>query len=180
MALTSACAAVQVKQIPVRSETLSVTSLCTTSSQIAAVRTLPFSSQSPLCSSLTVVRSDALCCQWKSTKAFERLLSVQRCRHVSVTRSQVAVDLGGSPSSEHKAGVGNRIKVTVPLKVYHVPKVPEFNLEGLEGEVKEVLGQWKGKPVSANLPLKVQFETEVDGKTTKFVAHLKDDEFEVL
>lgn len=115
------------------------------------------------------------------------LLRVCTAPHVSfqyrVRRTvtcEIAVELGGAPASEQKANVGNRIKVTVPLTVYHLLKAPNFKLEGCEGEVKEILGMWKGQPVSANLPYKVQFVTEFDGQELKFFAHLKDDEFEVL
>eukprot|EP01018_Ginkgo_biloba_P024249 Gb_35562 [translate_table: standard] len=59
-----------------------------------------------------------------------------------------------------KAKIGAKVKVRGPLKVYHVPKTPELDLGGLEGEVKDYVGIWKGKRISANLPYKVQFNME--------------------
>lgn len=61
-----------------------------------------------------------------------------------------------------------------------MPKKPEFDLAGCEGEIKDVLKNWKGKPLSANLPYKVQFVLDIDGKQVKFFAHLKEGEFEVI
>lgn len=79
-----------------------------------------------------------------------------------------------------KAKVGERVKVRGPLKVYHVPKTPEFDLGGIEGVVNDYVGLWKGKRISANLPYKVQFNMEVGGRPIKFFAHLKEDEFDVV
>eukprot|EP00246_Nothoceros_aenigmaticus_P010443 TRINITY_DN26962_c0_g1_i1.p1 TRINITY_DN26962_c0_g1~~TRINITY_DN26962_c0_g1_i1.p1 ORF type:complete len:199 (-),score=18.46 TRINITY_DN26962_c0_g1_i1:327-875(-) len=96
---------------------------------------------------------------------------------------EVAVEVGGARSSSEAdgpVGVGDRVRVKGSLKVYHVAKLPNLDLDGLEGAVKEVLGIWKGKQVSANLPYKVQFELEVDGKRLKFLVHLKEGEFEVV
>lgn len=80
--------------------------------------------------------------------------------------------------------VGARVRVKAPLKVYHVPKVPELNLDGLEGTVKQYVGIWKGKRISANLPFKVEFVLPdgVEGRPGpfKFFAHLREDEFEYL
>ncbi|KAL2330251.1 hypothetical protein Fmac_017832 [Flemingia macrophylla] len=41
--------------------------------------------------------------------------------------------------------IGARVKVKVPLKVYHVPKIAEVDLTGMEGEIKQYVGLWKGK-----------------------------------
>ena len=82
---------------------------------------------------------------------------------------------------EAKAKVGSSIRVTAPLKVYHVNRVPEVDLEGMEGKLKDYVAVWKGKRISANLPYKVEFFKEVEGRgPVKFVAHLKDDEFEFI
>ncbi|KAM6566583.1 ferredoxin-thioredoxin reductase subunit A2, chloroplastic [Cannabis sativa] len=103
------------------------------------------------------------------------------------TTSSSSSDLSASSSSlseEDAAGVakvGARVRVKVPLKVYHVPKVPEIDLMGKEGEIKQYVAIWKGKQISANLPYKVQFVTEVEGRgAVKFFAHLREDEFEYL
>ncbi|GAB2284968.1 hypothetical protein Dimus_019423 [Dionaea muscipula] len=77
--------------------------------------------------------------------------------------------------------VGARVRVKVPLKVYHVPRVPEVELTGMEGEIKQFVGVWKGKRISANLPFKVQFQIDVESRgPVNFSAHLKEDEFEFI
>uniref|UniRef100_A0A7N0UH77 Ferredoxin thioredoxin reductase alpha chain domain-containing protein n=1 Tax=Kalanchoe fedtschenkoi TaxID=63787 RepID=A0A7N0UH77_KALFE len=77
--------------------------------------------------------------------------------------------------------VGSRVRVKVPLKVYHVPKVAEVDLTGKEGVIKQYVGVWKGKRISANLPYKVEFQAEVPERgVVKFSAHLREDEFEVI
>ncbi|VVB17488.1 unnamed protein product [Arabis nemorensis] len=96
-------------------------------------------------------------------------------------------DPSSSPSSEAEieaealAKVGSRVRVTSPLKVYHVNRVPEVELEGMEGKLKDYVAVWKGKRISANLPYKVEFFKEIEGRgPVKFVAHLKEDEFEFI
>ena len=91
-----------------------------------------------------------------------------------------ALGLGGEAKSSVAVAVGDRVKVTESLKVYHVPKVKELDLLGAEGVVKDVLGTWKGIPVSANLPYKVQFILPRGDTTVKFIAHLQDGEFEII
>lgn len=70
----------------------------------------------------------------------------------------------------------------VPLKVYHVTKAPDLDLNGMEGVIKQYVGLWKGNRISANLPFKVEFFVEVEGqpKPVKVLAHLKEDEFDLL
>lgn len=79
---------------------------------------------------------------------------------------------------------GAKVRVKVPLKVYHVPKLPEFDLTGKVGVLKEYVGVYKGKRISANLPYKVEFVADEvssrSGKPVKFIAHLREDEFEFL
>lgn len=80
-----------------------------------------------------------------------------------------------------KAKIGARVRVTVPLKVYHVVRVPEVELMGMEGFIKDYVVLWKGKRISANLPYKVQFVKEIEGRgPVKFFTHLKEDEFELI
>ncbi|KAK4842393.1 hypothetical protein QYF36_020738 [Acer negundo] len=87
----------------------------------------------------------------------------------------------GSSDEEAEAKIGSRIKVKVPLKVYHVPRVPEVDLTAMEGVLKQYVVNWKGKRISANLPYKVQFITQIEGRGhVKFFAHLKEDEFDYL
>lgn len=103
-------------------------------------------------------------------------------RNWTVSSAVEVNDLSSPPStSSPEANVGSRIRVTAPLKVYHVPKVPEIEITGLEGVIKQYVGLWKGKRISANLPYKVEFVTEIPGRgPVKFFAHLKEDEFELI
>lgn len=65
-------------------------------------------------------------------------------------------------------------------QVFHVPKNPELDLEGWEGTIVEIVRFFKGAELSANLPYKVQFQLEVDGKPKKFLAHLVSPAFNPL
>lgn len=96
-------------------------------------------------------------------------------------RCELAVSLGGAAQEGQSSIVaGQRVKVKESVVVYHIPKVPQFDLKDCEGVVKEVLGEWKGKPISANLPLKIEFEANIGDATKKFIAHVRDDEVEIL
>ena len=84
-------------------------------------------------------------------------------------------DPSSSPSSEEeveaeaKASVGSsRVKVTAPLKVYHLNRVPEVDLEGT---LKDYVAVWKGKRISANLPYEVEFFKEVEGRGCQTKRH---------
>ncbi|KAL3348471.1 hypothetical protein AABB24_021902 [Solanum stoloniferum] len=98
--------------------------------------------------------------------------------------SSLSVDEGVDEKDAAAMGkVGSKVRVTVPLKVYHVPKVPELDLDGRIGTVKQYVAVHKGKQISANLPYKVEFVVDdLEGRSTpvKFSAHLKEDEFEFL
>ncbi|KAK7381455.1 hypothetical protein VNO78_34159 [Psophocarpus tetragonolobus] len=97
-----------------------------------------------------------------------------------VVRCEVANAVEDSTTSGQMK-IGARVKVKVPLKVYHVPKVAEIDLTGMEGEIKQYVALWNGKRISANLPYKVQFLTDIPGRgPVKFFAHLKQDEFDYL
>lgn len=71
--------------------------------------------------------------------------------------------------------VGDRVRVKESVMVYHHPehRNQPFDLKDLEGEVVNFADEWRGKPVSANLPIYVQFDK-------KFKAHLREAELEVL
>eukprot|EP00250_Pteridium_aquilinum_P022594 c25436_g1_i1 orf=165-662(+) len=123
---------------------------------------------------------------WRSQlwRPLPSLSSRRRAPRHRVFVCETAVEIDGIPSTKGinatTPDVGSRIRVSKSLKVFHVPKHPEFDLEGCEGELKDVLTSWKGKPISANLPYKVQFVLDLEGKQVKFFAHLKEDEFEVI
>ena len=71
--------------------------------------------------------------------------------------------------------VGDRIRVKESIIVYHHPehRSQPFDIKGLEAEVVGFANEWRGKPISANLPVCVQF-------SKKFKAHLRENEIEVL
>jgi len=71
--------------------------------------------------------------------------------------------------------VGDRVRVSSSILVYHHPqhKKQVFDVKGMEGEVIAVVTEWQGRPVSANLPMLVQFEN-------KFKAHFRKTELELL
>ncbi len=73
--------------------------------------------------------------------------------------------------------VGDRVRVITSVVVYHHPKHKKqpFDIQGMEGEIIEIVTQWQGRPVSANLPIKVRFEIE-----KKFVAHFREGELEAI
>ncbi|MBW4568667.1 MAG: ferredoxin-thioredoxin reductase variable chain [Tolypothrix carrinoi HA7290-LM1] len=71
--------------------------------------------------------------------------------------------------------IGDRVRVKESVIVYHHPehRGQGFDIKGSEGEVVQIATQWKGKPISANLPFVVQF-------SKKFKAHLRDNELEII
>jgi hypothetical protein len=71
--------------------------------------------------------------------------------------------------------VGDRVRVVQSVVVYHHPehKKEPFDVKGMEGQVLDIVTAWQGRPVSANLPVLVQFDK-------KFKAHFRDFEVEVI
>jgi len=71
--------------------------------------------------------------------------------------------------------VGDRVRVAKPVIVYTHPehKKEAFDIQGMEGDIIAIITEWQGRPVSANLPIQVQF-------SKKFRAHLREDEIEVI
>jgi Ferredoxin thioredoxin reductase variable alpha chain len=71
--------------------------------------------------------------------------------------------------------VGDRIRIKESVLVYHNPehRNQPFDLKGMEGDVLAIVTEWQGRPVSANLPIQVQFNK-------KFRAHLKEGEVELV
>ena len=70
---------------------------------------------------------------------------------------------------------GDRIRIKESVIVYHHPenRNQPFDIKGLEGEVINVVTEWQGRPVSANLPIYVKF-------SKKFKAHLRENELELV
>ncbi|CAO2824446.1 unnamed protein product [Amaranthus hypochondriacus] len=127
-----------------------------------------------------LIPSSSLSCTISRTRINSRL----------VITSQVALKSDSSIDSEEEDAklksnlekVGRKIRVKSPLKVYHIPKLPEFELNSdMVGVIKQYVGFWKGKHISPNYPFKVEFVVEIEGRgPVKFVAHLKEDEFEFV
>jgi len=71
--------------------------------------------------------------------------------------------------------VGDRVRVIESVIVYHHPehRAEAFDIKGLEGEVFKIATEFKGRPVSANLPIQVKF-------SKKFKAHLRTTELETI
>lgn len=71
--------------------------------------------------------------------------------------------------------VGDRVRVVQSVIVYTHPehRNKPFDVKGMEGEVVEIMKEWQGRPVSANLPFIVKFDK-------KFKAHFREGEIEVL
>lgn len=70
--------------------------------------------------------------------------------------------------------VGDRVRVKESVLVYHHPshRNDAFDIKGLEGEITAFANEYEGKPISANFPVLVKFET-------KFKAHLRENELEL-
>ncbi|XP_071717352.1 uncharacterized protein [Rutidosis leptorrhynchoides] len=112
-----------------------------------------------------------------------QLLSIKA---TTASDSTAIVDNPASASTSEEeipSKIGAKVRVKVPLKVYHIPKVPEVELKGKEGKIKDYIAVWKGKHISANLPYKIEFFEKLEGRgdaPVKFFVHLKDDEFEYI
>ena len=65
---------------------------------------------------------------------------------------------------------GDQVKVSRSVVIYNHPqhRGEAFDMEGQQGEVFNVLNDWKGRPISPNLPVVVAFG--------KFRAHFREDE----
>lgn len=87
-------------------------------------------------------------------------------------RAAVSVRAFGSSGSSGAFKEGQRVKVTKPVKVFHVPKQPELNLEGMEGTVVKDVTEFKGQHLSANLPYLVEFQLNPADAKSKFKAHM--------
>ena len=72
--------------------------------------------------------------------------------------------------------VGDRVRVKTSVVIYHHPKHrgQGFDIVNLEGTIDKVATEWKGRPISANFPYVVKFDSN------NFKAHLRDDELEVI
>jgi len=71
--------------------------------------------------------------------------------------------------------VGDRVRVKQSIIVYVNPehRNQPFDAKGLEGEILSISQDWKGRPITPNLPVLVQF-------SKKFKAHFTEEELEVI
>ena len=76
--------------------------------------------------------------------------------------------------------VGDRVRVKAPLTLFNHPqhRNQPHNAEGMEGTVKQVLTDWKGRPIIPNFPVVVEFP--IEGAKRPFKAHLANTELEVI
>jgi hypothetical protein len=76
--------------------------------------------------------------------------------------------------------VGDRVRIKESVVFYHHPlhRNEAFDGQGLEGVVVSLLTDYKGRPISPNFPIQVEFA--VEGAKRPFRAHLKADELEAL
>ncbi|KAL4457686.1 hypothetical protein ABPG75_012551 [Micractinium tetrahymenae] len=113
--------------------------------------------------------------------------SARPLRRTAARRAAAATD-GAAPVAA--LSEGSRVRVTAPVKVFHVPKYKAgLDLQGKEGTVVQANvcdykhHDGKQHQLSANLPVKVQFlvpPPSGEGKEIKVLAHLADDEVEAL
>ncbi|GAB4820747.1 hypothetical protein N2152v2_007793 [Parachlorella kessleri] len=115
-----------------------------------------------------VIDASTLLDMLSSSRAASRLIAVRSAGN------------GAAAVCELKDGV--RVKVATPVTVFHVGKFKKgLSLEGLEGTVLSDESQYKGQKLSANLPWKVQFSVPgPEGKDVKVIAHLAEDELQVV
>lgn len=76
--------------------------------------------------------------------------------------------------------VGDRVRVKESVTFYHHPqhRNEAFDAKGLEGVIINILTDYKGRPISPNFPVQVEFA--VEGAKRPMRAHLKADELEAL
>lgn len=69
---------------------------------------------------------------------------------------------------------GDQVTVSESVVVFHHPqhRGEAFDLKGQQGEVVQVLNDWKGRAISPTLPVVVAFG--------KFRAHFRQDELQAL
>ena len=97
-------------------------------------------------------------------------------RRASAVRASAA-----SPASA-KLQAGDKVRVTSSAVVYHVAKSKgaPTELKGMEGEVASRADELDGTYISANLEIRVKLAVPDDPKGKTFIAHMREDELEVL
>ncbi|KAJ1271973.1 hypothetical protein BS78_06G167500 [Paspalum vaginatum] len=150
---------------------------------ITAATANPSTSSGPLlprCGGLPPVSTPSRCRllpappRWRARLHIARRVAVGS--DVSSSRDMASEEAAATPK------LGKRVRVTAPVRVHHVAKAPGLELRGMEGVVKQHVGVWKGKRITASFPFKVEFELKLDGqdKPVRFIAHLREQEFEIV
>uniref|UniRef100_A0A0E0CNX3 Ferredoxin thioredoxin reductase alpha chain domain-containing protein n=1 Tax=Oryza meridionalis TaxID=40149 RepID=A0A0E0CNX3_9ORYZ len=107
---------------------------------------------------------------------------LRTARHVALTPRDLSAEDVAAEEAAVAPKIGKRVRVTAPVRVYHVMKAPDLDIKGMEGVVKQYVAVWKGKRITANFPFKVEFHLSVEGqdKPVRFFVHLREDEFEFI
>lgn len=76
--------------------------------------------------------------------------------------------------------VGDKVRIKSSVIFYHHPlqRNEPFDATGLEGVIINILTDYKGRPISPNFPVQVEFP--VEGSKRPMRAHLKTDELELI
>lgn len=76
--------------------------------------------------------------------------------------------------------VGDRVRIKESVVFYHHPlhRNDAFDAKGLEGVIVKILTDYKGRPISPNFPIVVEFP--VEGAKRPLKAHLKANELEAI
>uniref|UniRef100_A0A7S2YW15 Ferredoxin thioredoxin reductase alpha chain domain-containing protein n=1 Tax=Pycnococcus provasolii TaxID=41880 RepID=A0A7S2YW15_9CHLO len=93
----------------------------------------------------------------------------------SIRSSRVTVASVASPVPE-----GTKVKVTADVTISHVARLGDYSLKGQEGEVMKDVSVHKDQPTNATMPLRCKFVINNDGADVKVIAHLAEDEVEML
>lgn len=114
--------------------------------------------------------------------AAARRARLRTARHVALTPRDLSAEDVAAEEAAVAPKIGRRVRVTAPVRVYHVMKAPDLDIKGMEGVVKQYVAVWKGKRITANFPFKVEFHLSVEGqdKPVRFFVHLREDEFEFI
>eukprot|EP00227_Mantoniella_beaufortii_P017711 CAMPEP_0197589436 /NCGR_PEP_ID=MMETSP1326-20131121/10386_1 /TAXON_ID=1155430 /ORGANISM="Genus nov. species nov., Strain RCC2288" /LENGTH=119 /DNA_ID=CAMNT_0043154373 /DNA_START=39 /DNA_END=398 /DNA_ORIENTATION=- len=97
-------------------------------------------------------------------------------------RARCAVRARAAVVQVRAIAVGDKVKVTQKVVVFHIPKTKgaATDLMGWEGVVDSRADDRNGVYISANLEIKVAFLVPGGDGVKTFIAHMKEDEFEVL
>lgn len=106
----------------------------------------------------------------------QRPATAASSRPSGLLRARLVVRCSGNGTSSGAFVAGQRVKVATSIKVFNAPKHPEgLDLMGMEGTVVKDVTQYKGKVLSANYPMEVEFVLTPGSegvRPSKFKVHL--------